>query len=80
MVHIDDVPYRKPFAEMTDADRVYPGDGDIPLDDHFQVLAEIGYEGPVSLELFSNDLWSQDPYQVAKIGFDKCRRWFNWQS
>ncbi|HKF16622.1 MAG TPA: methionine adenosyltransferase [Candidatus Dormibacteraeota bacterium] len=27
--------YRKPFAEMTDADRVYPGDGDIPLDDHF---------------------------------------------
>jgi len=28
IVHLDDVPYRKPFPEMSDGDRVYPGDGD----------------------------------------------------
>ena len=76
IVHLDDVPYRKPFSEMTDGDRVYPGDGDIPIDDLFAVLAETGYDGPVSLELFNPELWAQDPYQVAKTGYEKSRRWF----
>lgn len=76
IVHLDDVPYNKPFPEMTDGDRVYPGDGDIPLDRLFQVLKETGYSGPISLELFNEDLWGQDPYQVAKTGFEKSRRRF----
>jgi 2-keto-myo-inositol isomerase len=76
IVHLDDVPYCKPFPEMTDGDRVYPGDGDIPIAQLFEVLAETGYAGPVSLELFSEELWGQDPYQVAKTGFQKSQRWF----
>lgn len=76
IVHLDDVPYSKPFGEMTDGDRVYPGDGEIPLADLFAALAETGYDGPLSLELFNADLWAQDPYQVAKTGFEKSRRWF----
>jgi 2-keto-myo-inositol isomerase len=76
IVHLDDVPYRKPFPEMTDGDRVYPGDGDIPIADLFAVLEEIGYRGPVSLELFNEELWTQDPYQVARTGYEKSRRWF----
>jgi sugar phosphate isomerase/epimerase len=76
IVHLDDVPYRKPFSEMTDGDRVYPGDGDIPIDPLFEVLETTGYAGPVSLELFNEELWAQDPYQVAKTGFEKSRRWF----
>jgi sugar phosphate isomerase/epimerase len=76
IVHLDDVPYRKPFPEMTDSDRVYPGDGDIPLEELFAVLAETGYRGPVSLELFNVALWAQDPYRVARTGFEKSERWF----
>lgn len=76
IVHLDDVPYNKPFSEMSDGDRVYPGDGQIPLAELFAVLAEIGYAGPVSLELFSEELWAQDPYRVAKTGFEKSQRWF----
>lgn len=76
IVHLDDVPYRKPFSEMTDGDRVYPGDGDIPIRELFAVLKDVGYTGPVSLELFNADLWAQDPYQVAKTGFQKSERWF----
>jgi 2-keto-myo-inositol isomerase len=76
IVHLDDVIYGKPFHEMTDGDRVYPGDGNIPLDALFTVLEEIGYQGPVSLELFSEGLWAQDPYQVAKTGSEKSRKWF----
>lgn len=76
IVHLDDVPYSKPISDMTDGDRVYPGDGDIPLDELFAGLATTGYGGPVSLELFSEALWAQDPYKVAKAGFEKSRRWF----
>ena len=76
IVHLDDVPYSKPFSEMTDGDRVYPGDGDIPLQALFDTLAGTGYDGPVSLELFSEELWAEDPYQVARTGFEKSARWF----
>jgi 2-keto-myo-inositol isomerase len=76
IVHLDDVPYNKPFPEMTDGDRVYPGDGDIPLDQLFAVLEEIGYQGPVSLELFSEALWASEPYEVVRTGYAKSKRWF----
>ena len=77
IVHLDDVPYRKAFSEMTDGDRVYPGDGDIPVDELFAVLGEIGYAGPVSLELFNEELWGQDPYTVTRTGYEKSARWFS---
>jgi sugar phosphate isomerase/epimerase len=76
IVHLDDVPYQKPFPEMTDGDRVYPGDGDIPVDALFAVLEEIGYAGPVSLELFNEELWAQDPFTVTRTGYQKSARWF----
>ncbi|HEU4753176.1 MAG TPA: TIM barrel protein, partial [Armatimonadota bacterium] len=76
ILHLDDVPYSKPFREMTDADRVLPGDGDIPLARLFEALEETGYRGPVSLELFNEELWAGDPYHVARVGFEKSARWF----
>lgn len=76
IVHLDDVPYDRPFSEMTDGDRVYPGDGNIPVDELFGVLREVGYAGPVSLELFNEALWRQDPFEVTRTGFQKSARWF----
>jgi sugar phosphate isomerase/epimerase len=76
IVHLDDVPYQKPVSEMTDGDRVYPGDGDIPVDELFAVLREIGYAGPISLELFNEELWAQDPFAVVQTGYEKSARWF----
>ena len=61
---------------MSDGDRVYPGDGNIPLDEMFAALQEMGYAGPVSLELFNAQYWAQDPYVVARTGFEKSKRWF----
>jgi sugar phosphate isomerase/epimerase len=77
IVHLDDVPYNKPFAEMSDADRVYPGEGDIPIRDMNAVLREIGYQGPISLELFNASLWAQDPFAVARTGFEKSQPYFS---
>lgn len=56
-----------------DADRIYPGDGILPLDDALQQLAEIGYTGPLSLELFNRAHWESDPVEVAATGLEKMR-------
>ena len=35
-----------------------------------------GYEGYVSLELFSEALWQQDPTEVARLGMEKMQAYF----
>ncbi|MDP6780096.1 MAG: sugar phosphate isomerase/epimerase family protein [Candidatus Latescibacteria bacterium] len=72
--HIDDVPRTsKPRRLLTDADRVYPGDGILDLKGMLDLLREQGYSGPVSLELFNGRLWKEDPFEVARRGAEKVR-------
>ena len=49
----------------TDADRILPGDGDMPLPSIFDILRSTGYDGYVSVELFNPELWKVKPAQVA---------------
>jgi sugar phosphate isomerase/epimerase len=58
----------------TDADRIFPGEGDFRLDPILSHLRAIGYEGPVSLELFNPTLWKIKPAQVAELGFQAVSR------
>ena len=57
-----------PRELMTDADRVFPGEGDFSPDHLLAVLRKIGYEGWLSLELFNPTLWQVKPDQVAELG------------
>lgn len=68
--HVNDYPAIAPEA-ITDADRVYPGDGIAPLPEILRLLHEIGFRGALSLELFSEALWAQDPLLVARTGREK---------
>ena len=70
--HVNDYP-KKDRGAITDADRVYPGDGVAPLTEIFQTLKSIGYRGYLSLELFNRDYWKQDGLQVAKTGLEKMK-------
>jgi sugar phosphate isomerase/epimerase len=63
----------KPIAEQTDADRIYPGDGDAPTEGIVQLLKGMGGNKIISLELFNRDYWKQDPLLVAKTGLQKMR-------
>jgi 2-keto-myo-inositol isomerase len=72
--HFDDAPASPPANQQRDPDRVMPGDGIIDLPRFCQLLHQIGYTGFVSLELFREDLWQQDPLQVARTGLEKMRR------
>jgi 4-hydroxyphenylpyruvate dioxygenase len=63
-----------PRELATDADRVFPGEGDFRLDPIIDHLRRIGYDGYVSLELMNPMLWQSRPSQVAELGFDSVRR------
>ena len=70
--HVNDYPMIDPDT-ITDADRVYPGDGVAPLRDVFAALRAMNYRGFVSLELFNRGYWKQDPLEVAKTGLAKLK-------
>ncbi len=71
--HVNDYPADPPRARVTDADRVYPGDGVAPLRSLLHDLSTGGFRVTLSLELFNRKLWSQDPQAVAKTGAEKLR-------
>ncbi len=71
--HINDYPAQPPRETITDADRVYPGDGVAPLGDLMRDLREIGFNGMLSLELFNREYWKQDPETVARTGLQKMK-------
>lgn len=71
--HIDDAHPDIPATKQMDPDRVMVGDGVIDLRSQIQVLHQIGYQGAISLELFNQDLWAQDPREVLKVGIDRMR-------
>jgi len=62
-----------PRELATDAQRILPGDGDIPLAAIVQRLAEINYEGFVSIELLNPNLWQVAPRQFGEIGMTALR-------
>ena len=71
--HFNDAPASPPRAQQTDADRVYPGDGILDLQQMIGILKEAEYHGVISLELFNPSYWEQDAREVARIGLDKTR-------
>jgi 2-keto-myo-inositol isomerase len=71
--HLNDYPTMPPRTEITDAARVYPGDGVAPLKEMLRDLRNLGYHGMLSLELFNRDYWKQDAFQVAKTGLEKMK-------
>jgi sugar phosphate isomerase/epimerase len=72
-IHLNDYPATPGRDALTDAHRVYPGDGVAPLGEIVRDLRDIGFRGYLSLELFNREYWKQDPTTVARTGLDKMR-------
>ena len=71
--HFNDCPAHPPRETQRDPDRVMPGDGVVDLKRYVKLLKDTGYDRSISLELFREDLWQQDPKEVARIGLEKMR-------
>lgn len=55
-----------PKKQLTDAKRLYPGTGILPLAKMKEHFDKIGYDRMVSIEIFRPEYWEQDPFQVAR--------------
>ncbi|MGQ0551314.1 MAG: sugar phosphate isomerase/epimerase family protein [Armatimonadota bacterium] len=73
IVHLDDAPGGEP-AGLTDAQRLLPGEGVIPLRALIDRLQAAGYTGAYSLELFRPEYWTWDPMELARRGLEGMRR------
>jgi sugar phosphate isomerase/epimerase len=72
-VQVCDVP-GVPRELMSDADRVFPGEGDFRLELVVRKLRQIGYSRWVSLELMNPVVWRAKPTQVAELGMAALQR------
>lgn len=73
VIHANDYPAQPPRAEITDAHRIFPGDGVAPWKAVLRDLKAIGFRGMLSLELFNREYWKQDAATVARLGLEKMR-------
>ena len=72
--HVNDYPTSIPPEKITDADRVYPGDGDADYKTILRILHDVGFRGYLSLELFNREYWKQDALTVARTGLEKTKQ------
>jgi sugar phosphate isomerase/epimerase len=73
VIHLNDYPADPPRSRISDADRVYPGDGVAPLGEIFRTLRAIGFHGFLSIELFNRSYWKDDASIVMSTGLSKLR-------
>ena len=63
--HIDDAE-ALPREQLTDAHRLLPGLGTLPLKDIVAAFRRIGYDANASVELFRPEYWERDPFELAR--------------
>jgi sugar phosphate isomerase/epimerase len=73
VLHFNDYPADPPRSSITDAQRVYPGDGIAPLKEILLARRAAGSPLVLSLELFNREYWKEDAMTVTKTGLEKMR-------
>lgn len=68
-VQVCDIPQGVSPAEVTDSARCLPGRGTLDYGKVLAALDTAGYQGPLSIELFSSELWQLDPSTAARSLF-----------
>jgi hydroxypyruvate isomerase len=63
--HINDAE-NLPKENLTDAHRLYPGEGILPIREIKARFDKIGYDRMVSIEIFRPEYWNENPFEVAK--------------
>lgn len=63
--HINDAE-NLPKENLTDAHRLYPGEGILPIKEIKKRFDKIGYDRMVSIEIFRPEYWNEDPFEVAR--------------
>ncbi|MEE2657671.1 MAG: sugar phosphate isomerase/epimerase family protein [Candidatus Latescibacterota bacterium] len=73
LVHVNDYPADPNRDAVTDADRIFPGDGLAPWSEITSSLNHLSFESMLSLELFNQSYWDMGPQAAAEEGLRKLR-------
>ena len=71
--HMNDYPAEPPRETISDADRIWPGDGLAPLAEMLRYLAGNHCQVVLSLELFNRTYWQLPAEEAARTGLDKMK-------
>ena len=63
--HVDDAE-KMSREQLTDAHRLLPGLGILPLKEIIAAFRRIGYDANASVELFRPEYWERDPFELAR--------------
>lgn len=63
--HVDDAE-DLPREQLTDAQRLLPGLGILPLKESIAAFRRIGYDANASVEIFRPEYWERDPFELAR--------------
>lgn len=74
VLHVNDIPAGKPREQLTDPDRVWPGDGIAPWQQLFAILDQTGADPWLSLELFNPAYWKTTPAETLQTALAKMQR------
>lgn len=73
VMHMNDYPGGIEREKLTDAMRVFPGDGAAPITEGLRTLRNRGFRITLSLELFNREYWQMPAEQVVKTGMAKMK-------
>ena len=73
VLHMNDYPAEPPAEKLTDADRVWPGDGRAPWREIFAALDEAGANPWLSIELFNPNYWKTTPLDTMRTALAKMK-------
>ena len=73
ILHMNDYPANLAPAVITDADRIYPGDGVAPIKRILQLLRNPNGPLVLSTEVFNKEYYKQDALVVAKTALTKMK-------
>jgi len=74
LIHLNDYPATPVWNELTDADRLFPGDGICPFNKILPMLVQKGFCGALSLELFNENYWKKyaTAQELLAVAYEKC--------
>lgn len=73
ILHMNDYPASLPAADITDADRIFPGDGIAPVRRVLKILGNRSKPLVISVEVFNKNYYKQDALVVAKTALAKLK-------
>jgi len=73
VLHMNDIPSEPAREQLTDAHRVWPGDGVAPWPRIRELLRSGGLSPWLSLELFNASYWRTTPLETLKTGLAKMK-------